>query len=159
MQLREYIPADCKQLAELFYDTVHRVNAKDYPVEALNAWATGRVDLEGWNQSFLRHKTVVAMERNVIVGFGDIDDSGYLDRLFVHKDYQGLGIATAICNELEQSVAGKMITTQASITAKVFFQHRGYRVIKEQKVIRQGVILENYLMRKIAANEPRYKEV
>jgi putative acetyltransferase len=30
MQLREYIPADCKQLAELFYDTVHRVNAKDY---------------------------------------------------------------------------------------------------------------------------------
>lgn len=95
----------------------------------------------------------------MIVGFGDIDDSGYLDRLFVHKDYQGLGVAAAICNELEQSVAGKMITTQASITAKAFFQHRGYRVIKEQKVIRQGVILENYLMRRIAANEPCYKEV
>lgn len=30
MQLREYIPSDCAQLAELFYQTVHNVNAKDY---------------------------------------------------------------------------------------------------------------------------------
>ena len=30
MQLREYEPADCEQMAELFYQTVHSVNAKDY---------------------------------------------------------------------------------------------------------------------------------
>ena len=30
MQLREYIPSDRAQLAELFYQTVHNVNAKDY---------------------------------------------------------------------------------------------------------------------------------
>ena len=30
MQLREYISSDCAQLAELFYQTVHNVNAKDY---------------------------------------------------------------------------------------------------------------------------------
>ena len=30
MQLREYIPSDFAQLAELFYQTVHNVNAKDY---------------------------------------------------------------------------------------------------------------------------------
>ena len=45
MQLREYRPSDCKQLAELFYQTVHSVNSKDYTKEQLNVWATGKVDL------------------------------------------------------------------------------------------------------------------
>ena len=29
MQLREYQLSDCAQMAELFYQTVHSVNAKD----------------------------------------------------------------------------------------------------------------------------------
>ena len=36
------------------------------------------VDLQEWNHSFLKHKTIVAIENDKIVGFGDIDDSGYL---------------------------------------------------------------------------------
>ena len=148
MWIREYKPADCEQLAELFYNTVHSINAKDYAEKQLNVWATGRVDLQEWNLSFLKHKTIVAIENDEIIGFGDIDDSGYLDRLFVHKDYQGMGVASAICNELESSVQGKTITTHASITAKSFFQQRGYRVVKEQKVIRQGIAMTNYVMEK-----------
>ena len=148
MWIREYKPADCEQLAELFYNTVHSINAKDYAEEQLNVWATGRVDLQEWNLSFLKHKTIVAIENDEIIGFGDIDDSGYLDRLFVHKDYQGMGVASAICNKLEDSVKGKTITTHASITAKPFFQQRGYRVVKEQKVIRHGIALTNYVMEK-----------
>lgn len=30
MLIREYISSDCEQIAELFYQTVHTVNAKDY---------------------------------------------------------------------------------------------------------------------------------
>ena len=149
MQIREYRTSDCEQLAELFYDTVHSINAKDYTEEQLNVWATGIVDLQEWNRSFLKHKTVIVTENNKIVGFGDIDKSDYLDRLFVHKDYQGQGIASAICDELECSVIGNLITTHASITAKAFFQHRGYRVILEQEVIRQGIPLKNYVMEKL----------
>lgn len=146
MWLREYASADCGQLAKLFYQTVHSVNAKDYTEEQLNVWATGKVDLHEWDSSFLKHKTVVAMDNDEIVGFGDIDETGYLDRLFVHKDYQRKGIADAICNELECYVKGKRITTHASITAKPFFQHRGYRVVLEQEVIRHGITLKNYVM-------------
>ncbi len=82
-----FIASVCEQLAELFYNKVHSINAKDYAEEQLNVWATGRVDLQEWNLSFLKHKTIVAIKNDEIVGFGDIDDSGYLDRLFVHKDY------------------------------------------------------------------------
>ena len=98
MFIREYVSTDCKEIAELFYNTVHVVNAKDYTKEQLDVWATGQVDLQKWNQSFQEHFSIVAIDMDIIVGFGDIDKTGYLDRLYVHSDYQGKGIATAICN-------------------------------------------------------------
>lgn len=148
MIVRKYKPSDCGQLAELFYQTVHTVNAKDYTEEQLNAWADGSVDLEKWNDSFLEHNTVVAVIKDVIVGFGDMDKNGYLDRLYVHKDYQSQGIASAICDRLEQTSHIGKFTTHASITAKPFFEHRGYQAIQEQQVIRKGVSLTNYVMEK-----------
>ena len=147
MLFREYQTSDCKEITELFYSTVHTVNAKDYTKEQLDVWATEQVDLEKWNQSLQEHYSIVAIEDGVIVGFGDIDKTGYLDHLFVHANYQGRGIATAICNQLEQVVKGD-ITTHASITAKPLFEKRGYRVVKEQQVERQGIFLTNFCMEK-----------
>lgn len=148
MIIREYQPSDCQELTELFYNTVHTVNANDYTREQLDVWAPGRADLEKWNQSFQEHYSVVAVDDEMIVGFGDIDKTGYLDRLYVHADCQRKGIATAICNELEHAVEVDKITTHASITAKAFFENRGYIAIREQKVIRDGILLTNYLMEK-----------
>ena len=140
-----YQASDCKELTNLFYNTVHNVNAKDYTKEQLNVWATEQVDLEKWNLSLQEHFSVVAVDDEIIIGFGDIDKTGYLDRLFVHTDYQRKGIATAICNQLEQAVQAD-ITSHASITAKPFFEKRGYKLVKEQQVERQGVFLTNYVM-------------
>ncbi len=148
MKLRAYQPVDCKTLTELFYNTVHTVNAKDYTKEQLDAWATGNVDLEKWNRSLEEHFSLVALDGEKIIGFGDIDKSGYLDRLFVHKDYQRQGIATAICDKLEQSVEVDKIITHSSITAKPFFEQRGFSAVKQQQVIRQGIALTNYVMEK-----------
>ena len=134
-------------MTELFYNTVHNVNAKDYTKEQLDVWATGKVDLEKWNESLQEHFSIVAVDDEIIVGFGDIDKTGYLDRLFVHASYQRKGIATAICNQLEQTVQGD-ITTHTSITAKPFFEKRGYKIVKEQQVERQGIFLTNFCMKK-----------
>ena len=147
MIIRMYQASDCKELTNLFYNTVHSVNAKDYTKEQLDVWATGTVDLKEWDKSFTEHYTVVAIDNNIIVGFGDIDKTGYLDRLFVNADYHGKDVETVICNRLYQAVQGK-ITTHASITAKLFFEKRGYKVVKEQQVERQGIYLINFCMEK-----------
>lgn len=147
MIIREYRSLDCEILAELFYNTVHTVNVKDYTKEQLDVWATGTIDLEKWNQSFMEHYTLVAVDDEVIIGFGDIDKTGYLDRLYVHSDYQGKRVATAICEQLEQAVQGSIVT-HASITARPFFENRGYKVVKEQQVERQGIFLTNFVMEK-----------
>ncbi len=145
MLIREYRSSDCKELRELFYNTVHRVNARDYTKEQLDAWAAERVDLARWDRSLRAHFSVVAEEDGVLAGFGDIDGTGYLDRLYVHYGYQGRGIAAAVCGRLEGAVQGDVVT-HASITARPFFEKRGYRVVKEQQVERNGVFLTNFVM-------------
>lgn len=154
MEIRRYKSEDLEQIAKLFYDTVHTVNAKDYTVEQLNAWATGVVDKAEWNRLFIEHLTYVAVEGSQIIGFGDIDSSGYLDKLYVHKNYQGIGVATAICDKLETEIKVSEITVHASITAKPFFEKRGYKVIKEQEVERHNILLKNYVMKKMAPSNP-----
>lgn len=148
MTIRRYAPTDCGELAKLFYTTVHCVNSKDYTEEQLNAWATGNVDLDEWNNSLTEHYSVVAVDNNLIVGFGDIDKLGYLDRLYVHKDYQRKGIATAICDRLEQAVNVDKIITHSSITAKLFFEKRGYVAVREQVIKRNGIAFTNLVMQK-----------
>ena len=148
MTIRRYRSEDCRRLTELFYDTVHSVNARDYAPEQLDAWATGQPDLEAWDRSLHAHESFVAEENGVIIGFGDIDQSGYLDRLFVDKDHQGRGVATALCDALEAAARAEHYTTHASITARPFFEKRGYRVVRQQRVERQGVSLTNFVMEK-----------
>lgn len=147
MFIREYQSSDCRELTELYYNTVHTVNAKDYTEEQINVWATGQVDFEKWDRSFQEHFCLVAVDDGMIIGFGDIDRTGYLDRLYVHADYQRKGAATAICNRLERTVQGNIVT-HASITAKPFFERRGYKVVKEQQIERQGIFLTNFVMLK-----------
>lgn len=148
MRIREYRTNDLEELARLFYDTVHTVNARDYTEEQLNAWADGKPDLAAWDDSFRAHTTLVAEKDGVIAGFGDIDGSGYLDRLYVHRDFQGQGVASALCDRLEGAVLGEVLTVHASVTARGFFERRGYRVVKEQQAERRGIFLTNYIMEK-----------
>ena len=147
MEIREYRPEDCAELTRLFYDTVHTVNRKDYTPAQLDAWADGTPDLDRWNRSLQEHFSLVALEGEKIIGFGDMDSTGYLDRLYVHKDYQGKGVATALCDRLEQAVDGTIIT-HASITARPFFEGRGYVMVKAQQVERKGILLRNFVMEK-----------
>lgn len=148
MVIRTYRPQDCPALAALFYDTVHTVNAADYTPAQLDAWATGQVDLAAWDRSFQSHLTLVALEGDAVVGFGDMDESGYLDRLYVHREHQRQGIAAAICDRLEKAISADTFFTHASITAVPFFLHRGYRIVRKRQVIRNDVTLTNYRMEK-----------
>lgn len=146
MRIRSYQNGDIKEIAELFYNTVHTVNAGDYTREQLDVWADGNPDLIQWDQSFQAHETLIAEEDGRIVGFADIDRTGYLDRLYVHREYQRQGIATLLCDLLEELTEGDIITVHASITAKPFFEQRGYCTVKQQQVERRGILLTNYIM-------------
>ncbi|PIH06053.1 GNAT family N-acetyltransferase [Clostridium combesii] len=152
MNIRMYHLEDCREIVELFYNTVHSINSRDYNSAQLDVWAPKEIDIDSWDKSFLQHYSIVAEESDVIIGFGDLDATGYLDRLYVHKDHQGIGVATTIVSELERYAQENhisIVTTNASITAKPFFKKRGYEVVKEQFVERNGQFLKNFIMKKV----------
>ena len=158
MQLRAYRPADCAATLALFTNTVRKVNAADYTPQQIDAWLHGTADAVRWGQSLLLHHTLVATEADQLVGFGDMDDTGYLDRLFVHHLFLHRGIATALVAKLELYARSHDIlqaTTHASITAKPFFEQRGYMVVTTQQVVRQGIALQNYVMQKSLTPLPK----
>ena len=150
MLYREYKREDLEQILKLFYNTVHTVNALDYSAEQLDAWAPLSQDAAAWNKSLCENYTLVAEQDSLICGFADLVSGGYLNRLYVHSDFQRLGIASQLCSILEKRACGqniKELTVHASITARPFFAKRGYELIKEQRVTRRGVEMINYVMR------------
>ena len=149
MHLRDYRSGDCPALIRLFRETVHAVCAGDYTPEQLDAWAPEDMDQPAWDRSFLAHRTLVAVEGGEIIGFADLDPAtGYLDRLYVHRDHQRQGVAAALCDALEPLAPGRVFT-HASRTARPFFERRGYRVVRARQVERRGVTLDNYAMEKL----------
>ena len=109
MQLKPYQPDNLTAMLALFHRTVHTVNAKDYTPQQQDAWAPGDVTQDPqrrarWDQTLREHLSLLAWEGEELMGFGDIDlAAGYLDRLYVSADFQGRGVATALCDRLEQA--------------------------------------------------------
>ncbi|MEE0770704.1 MAG: GNAT family N-acetyltransferase [Acutalibacteraceae bacterium] len=151
MNIRSYHSDDCQAILSLFYETVHKINQRDYTRKQIEAWTNNNnIDPTAWNLSLTHHKTLVVEMNGIIVGFGDLNGN-FLDRLYVHAEYQRRGIATAIMDRLERYAAEQnytTIVTHASITAYPFFRDRNYQLLKEQQVERHGVFLKNIMMQK-----------
>ncbi len=148
LRLRPYRPSDCPALLRLFYETVHTACAGEYSPAQLDAWADGRPDAGARNRSLLSHDAWVAEWAHIPAGFADQDDTGYLDRLYVHPRFQRRGIASALCDQLERRSTAAVLTVHASITARPFFERRGYTLIRPQWVERHGILLQNFVMQK-----------
>lgn len=149
MYIREMTKEDTKETMALFYNTVHTINAADYDEKQLDAWAPIDRDASKWEASFIGRLSYVVIEKDNIIAFGDIDDNGYLDRFYVHRDYNHQGVGKYLLTYLENKTKAKRIYTHASITARPFFEHLGYRVVRKQTVERNDVIFINFVMEKL----------
>ncbi|MED4128559.1 MULTISPECIES: GNAT family N-acetyltransferase [Shouchella] len=154
MMILRFHENDTEEVVSLFYETVHSVNARDYSREQVEAWAALEDKSERinrWKRSLNENLTFVVKVNDRIVGFADLTFNGYLDRLFVHKEYQRQGVASLLVDKLESEAKRlklQAIETESSITAKAFFTHRGYVTVRQQTVERKGVYLTNLKMRK-----------
>ena len=91
----------------------------------------------------------VAELDGVIVGYSDVQSSGLVDHFFCHHAYQGQGVGRALMAHVFKQAKEKGLTrlySEVSITARPFFEHMGFSVLKEQQVEVRGAILTNYVM-------------
>lgn len=147
--IRPYQPGEEPQLRELFYNTVHHVNQRDYTQEQREAWAPARYDANVWAARIMQSEPFVALYNDSIVGFADVQTDGYIDFFFCHHAYQGKGVGKALMKHLLKTgrrFGIKRFYADVSITAKPFFQHYGFEVVRQQQKEVRGVVLTNFLM-------------
>ena len=140
---------DLPQILALFKDTILSVCVRDYSITQLQAWASGASNTHRWIDRLQHQYFIVAEQRTLITGFGSLDHGSYIDLLYVHKDYQNLGVATRIFAALEKEAirnSASILTSDVSITARPFFEKRGFRIVKEQTQNINSVPLINYKM-------------
>ncbi|MCA1992370.1 MAG: GNAT family N-acetyltransferase [Coleofasciculus sp. S288] len=137
---------------ELFYNTVHGINIRDYSQEQVNAWAPKSMNYQEWKDKLIQKISYVADDNGKIVGFGELEEDGHIDCFYCHKDFQGKGIGTKLLETIQskaESLGIKRLFVEASITAKPFFEAKGFKVVKCQEVERRGIKFKNYAMEKV----------
>ncbi len=144
MKIRPYTQTDKKEVIKLIQQTIYFINKQDYSPLQIKAWA--EIDWYNWDNSLINHLAIVGVKDKKIVGFSDMTESGFLDRLFTHQDNQREGVATALLKCLEKHINSDQYSTYASITAKRFFEEMGYRVVKENQTKLRGETFLNYYM-------------
>ncbi|MDF1696883.1 MAG: GNAT family N-acetyltransferase [Saprospiraceae bacterium] len=142
---------DLQEITNLFKNTIQNVALKDYSAQEITSWSEGAKNTDNWLKRIDTHYFLLVKIEDVLVGMGSLDSNGYLDVIYVHHDYQGHGIASDLLRRMEEKAKSdghRFITSDVSITAKPFFLHKGYTLVKPQLVLCRGVVLRNYHVQK-----------
>jgi putative acetyltransferase len=150
MHVRKAIPGDVNELKELYFGTITTVSRKDYNEGQVKAWAstTERTEtlLRKVNEQYF---FVAENDDKKITGFASLDKTGYLDLLYVHKDFQRMAVAKELLKKIIDTAVELNISkleTDASITAKPFFEKHDFVTLQQQTVTINNVDLINYKM-------------
>ena len=150
--IRVALQSDTVELKDLFQNTVLAINRRNYSQAEVEDWASCGDDLSKLEGMIKTHYFIVAInQQSEIVGFSSITPQGYLHSMFVHKDFQGKGIAAMLLKEIERyaiTTGITRITSEVSLTARPFFEKKGYIVEEEQKRKANQLSLTNFWMAK-----------
>ena len=127
--------ADIRQIAHLYYETVHRVNARDYGPEQIEAWAPRVYPDAFWQRRFRRYRVLVTEDGDAVVGFVELGRGGEIDCCYVHHAHQQRGIGAALMARVEREALARgntRLLADVSITAEPFFRRRGFRLVRRQ---------------------------
>jgi putative acetyltransferase len=155
LQVRRYKKKDTKEIIHLFGDTITNINIKDYSQEQVDVWANGNLNEEAWEQRLAESVTYVAVKGEEIIGFTNYNENEEIDLFYVHKNLQRQGIGRTLLAKLEDDAKRngvKSLSTEASITAKPFFEAHGYIVINKQTKKVKETDFINYKMKKDLTN-------
>lgn len=149
--VRDFRIGDEGRLHCVFHSAVREIACRDYSPEQVAAWAPEEWDVEAWSARVRGMKPFVVEVEGEIVGYGDVQDDGYMDHFFVAAAWTRRGIGAMLMRRihLRASELGLgRLWSDVSRTAQPFFFHFGFRIVQETEAIIRGVALPNARMEK-----------
>lgn len=133
--IREFKKADIDQVLQLYKNTTLIIIRKDYTEEQVKRWAVIGDNKNGWLERIESGFYVLVAEiDNAIVGFGEINDNGFIDYFYIHHEHPGKGIGKKIMKGLEAKAKqnkNDRIYANVSISACGFFKKMGFSITKK----------------------------
>jgi putative acetyltransferase len=151
MQIRLVKRADVPEIARLYYETVHRVNARDYGPEQIAAWAPRVYPDAFWLRRFRRYRVFVAEDEGEVVGFAELAADGAIDCFYVHHAHQGEGVGADLMARVERGARRQgdtRLMADVSLTAEPFFRRMGFRVLRRQVKVYRNRAFKQAVMEK-----------
>lgn len=152
--LRQAQVEDLSMILSLFCETIETVCSADYNGDQLHAWKEGARDRARWSDRIQHQYFILGFHERDLVGFSSLAPDGYLDLLYVHKDWQGKGVASLLLTDLlsHAEIHDMMkIVSDVSITAAPFFLRKGFSMLHPCVRLRNGVEIQNFKMELILA--------
>jgi putative acetyltransferase len=150
--LRPFLPADTMALRELFAQSIEELAADEYDDDQRAAWAGLAEDASDFANRLQSMTTLVVFEGGSHLGFASLKENKHIEMLYVHPYHAGEGVGTALCDALELLAAARgadKITVDASETATLFFEARGYQATQRNSVPVDDQWLTNTTMTKV----------
>lgn len=151
MMIRKYHSGEEVELLDVFISSV-RENAKAYYNEnQLKSWAPDDMDLIKWQERIKGINPFVVVDDGNILGYADLQDTGYIDHFFIRGGLSGRGIGRILMQHIIEEANKRGIlelTSDVSLAAQGFFEKFGFKIVKRKKVVIRGAELQNVLMSK-----------
>lgn len=155
--IRPFLPSDTLALRELFAASIEELTQDDYDEDQRAAWAGAAADTLAFAKRLQANLTLIIQVDGEHAGFASLKDNSTIDMLYVHPHHVGEGIGSALADALEKIAAARgaeAITVDASDTAAIFFEGRGYIAMQRNSVPIDGLWLSNTTMKKNLKPEP-----
>jgi len=150
VELRAYTAGEAEATLGVFLRAVRETARAHYSPQQIEAWAADHGDLNSWAAARAAAHTYLAIIGDRVAGFTDVDDSGYIDMLFVDPDFGRHGVASALLAHviaLGRARGLPALTTFASLTSRPVFERLGF-VTTGQRYFGEGDrAVKTYAMR------------
>ena len=157
--LRPFLPADTVALRDLFAQSIEELTADDYDENQRLAWIATAEDAGEFAKRLGGMLTLVVQLDGIYLGFTSLKDNKTIEMLYVHPDYAGEGIGTALVDAVEKIAAARgaeTLTADASNSAVTFFERLGYEQTSRNSVPIAEQWLSNTTMKKRLNPQQRY---
>lgn len=93
ISVRDYRPDDVQELANIYFNTIHKINIQHYTEEQIDVWAPATsLETKEWEKKFSRTKPIIATVGDEIVGFAEFNPNGHIDCFYCHHEWIGKGV-------------------------------------------------------------------
>lgn len=162
-QIKPYDKAFAGQISVIFHLAVHAIAGRHYSQAQRKAWSNQPRSPKYWDNRLRKTQAWVMLDFNppmplaapLCCGFINIEtrffQRGYIDSLYVHPAYQGLGFARqlfSVANDWALLSDIPELTVDASYYSRPLFESEGFELVHKSYQPKSGQMLPGFLMRK-----------